>query len=148
MAPGKRNDPYLSCKFHVEIDGLIAAGFSDVSGLQVEIETEDYREGGVNDYVHKLPKVTKYPLLVFKRGITDSDALWKWHQDAAVNGKIQRKNGRIILYEFLGNEKIEKWRWEFKEALPVKWSGPEFKADGSTVAIESLEVAHHGITRS
>ena len=148
MAPTKRNDPYLSFKFHVEIDGLIAAGFSEVSGLQVEIETEDYREGGVNDHVRKMPKTAKYANLVFKRGITDSDVLWKWHLDAAVNGKIQRKNGRIILYDFQGNEKIEKWRWEFKEAFPVKWSGPDFKADGGTVAVESLEVAHHGITRS
>jgi len=143
MSNGKRDDPYLSFKFQLEIDDIIVAGFSDVTGLQVEIETEDYREGGVNDFVRKMPKVTKYPSLVLKRGITDSDVLWKWHRDA-VDGKIKRKAGRIILYDFQGEEK---WRWTFEEAFPVKWSGPDFKADGSTVAVESLELVHHGIKK-
>lgn len=143
MSNGKRNDPYLSFKFQLEIDDLIVAGFSDVTGLQVEIETEDYREGGVNDFVRKMPKVTKYPSLILKRGITDSDVLWKWHRDA-VDGNIKRKAGRIILYDFQGEEK---WRWTFEEAFPVKWSGPDFKADGSAVAVESLELVHHGIKK-
>ncbi len=77
MANGKRKpDPYFSFQFLIEINGLITGGFSEVSGLQVEIETEEYREGGTNDYVHKLPKGTKYSNLVLKRGITDSDVLW------------------------------------------------------------------------
>jgi phage tail-like protein len=145
MATGKRTiDPYLSFRFKVEVDSVIVGGFSEVSGLQIEIETEDYREGGVNDFVHKMPKVTKFTNLVLKRGITDCDKLWKWHRKA-VEGKIERKTGRIILCDFNGNEK---WRWEFKDAFPVKWSGPDLKADGSVVAIESLEIAHHGIWSS
>lgn len=142
METGKRKvDPYLSFSFKVEIDSIIVAGFSDVSGLQVEIETEDYREGGINDYVRKMPKVTKYPILVLKRGITDCDELWKWHRKA-VEGIIERKTGSIILCDYNGNEK---WRWGFKDAFPVKWTGPDFKSDGSAVAIESLEITHHGI---
>jgi phage tail-like protein len=143
MAPAKRNDPYLSFKFKVEIKGVIEAGFSEVTGLQAEIETEEHREGGVNDYVRKMPKVNKYPNLIFKRGITDSDVLWKWYQDA-VNGKIKRTTGSIILCDYNGNEK---WRWGFKEAFPVKWAGPDFKSDGSVVAIETLELVHHGINK-
>ena len=144
MTQGEPKYPYLNFMFHVEIQGLIVAGFSEASGLQVETETEDYREGGVNDYVHKLPKISKQSNISLKRGITDSDVLWQWHRDV-VNGIIERKNGRIILFDVQGNEK---WRWEFIEAFPVKWSGPEFKADGGTVALETLELAHHGITRS
>lgn len=143
MPAEEREYPYLSFKFHVEIDGLIVAGFSEVSGLQVEIETEDYREGGVNDFVRKMPKVAKSPNLILKRGITDSDILWKWHQET-VNGNVERKNGRIILMDYQGNEK---WRWTFEEAFPVRWAGPDFRADGSTVAVESLELVHHGIKR-
>ncbi|MCK5056186.1 MAG: phage tail protein [Candidatus Aminicenantes bacterium] len=143
MALDERKDPFLSFKFHVEIDDLIVAGFSEVSGLQAEIETEEYKEGGVNDYVHKIPKAAKYANLVLKRGITDSDVLWQWHRDA-VTGNIKRKTGRIILYDFQGNEK---WRWTFEDAFPVKWSGPDFKADGSTSAVESIELAHHGIKK-
>ena len=64
METGQRIDPYLSIRFLLEIKGLIVGGFSEVSGLQVEVETEDYQEGGVNGFVRKFPKSTKYPNLV------------------------------------------------------------------------------------
>lgn len=143
MAVGERKDPYFSFRFLAEIEGLVVGGFSEVSGLQVEIETEDYREGGVNDYIHKLPKITKHPNITLKRGITDTDVLWKWNQDV-VNGKIEPKSGRIILLDSEGNEK---WRWTFEDAYPIKWSGPDFKADSTTVAIETLELVHKGIKK-
>jgi len=143
MATAERKDPYLNYRFRVEIDGIISGGFAECSGLQAETEYEEYREGGVNNYVHRLPKVTKYPNLTFKRGITDSEELWKWYQDV-VMGKIQRKNGSIILLDSEGNEK---WRWNFKGAYPVKWTGPDLKADSNTVAFETLELTHTGITK-
>src|SRR6266700_7895774 len=58
---GGRRDPYLSYNFAVEIEGLVAGGFSEVSGLQTEIEVQEYREGGVNEYVHKRAGPAKYP---------------------------------------------------------------------------------------
>lgn len=144
MAVGKRReDPHLSYRFKVELDSLVVAGFSEVSGLQVEVETEDYREGGVNDYVHKLPKGAKYNNIVLKRGMTDSDALWKWHREV-VSGKIKSKNCTIILLDF---EENEKWRWTFEGAYPVKWTGPDFKADSNAVAIEALELVHNGLKK-
>jgi phage tail-like protein len=143
MPIAERKDPYLSFRFLVEIQGLIVGGFSEVSGLQAETETEEIREGGVNDYVHKLPKITKYPNITLKRGITDSDALWNWHQDV-VNGIIKRKSGFIILLDCEGNEK---WRWSFERAYPVQWRGPELRADSNTVAVESIELAHNGIKK-
>ena len=139
----RKKDPYLSFRFLVEIKGLIKGGFSEVSGLQAETEFEEIREGGVNDYVHKLPKITKYPNITLKRGIIDSDVLWKWHQDV-VNGKVERKTVFIILKDSEGNEK---WRWEFDDAYPVKWTGPDLKADSSTVAVETLELAHNGMKK-
>lgn len=144
MTAGKRKkDPYLSFRFLLEIDGLINGGFSEVTGLQAEVETEDYQEGGGNEYVHKLLKGTKYPNITLKRGITDSDILWKWHQEV-VNGKIERKNIRIIVLDYDGDEKL---RWEFAEAHPIKWTGPDFRADNNSVAIEALELVHQGITK-
>ena len=138
-----RKDPYLGFRFLVEIKGLIKGGFSEVSGLQAETEFEEIREGGVNDYVHKLPTITKYPNITLKRGITDCDVLWKWHQDV-VNGKVERKTVFIILQDSEGKEKC---RWSFDDAYPVKWLGPDLKADSSTVAVETLELAHNGIKK-
>ena len=143
MPTGKRPDPYRSFRFRVEIDGITVAHFSEVSGLQVETETEPYEEGGVNDFVHQLPKRTKYQNITLKRGITDLEDIWRWHQDV-VSGKFKRKNGSIILMDSAGEDK---WRWNFSQAFPVKWTGPELKADSSTVAFETVELAHHGVKK-
>jgi phage tail-like protein len=98
---------------------LIVSGFSEASTLEAEAAVEIIEEGGVNDNVHKLPKKTKCPNIVLKRGIADSDMLWEWYQDV-VNGKMSRNSGFIILLDSMGNEK---WRWRFAEAYPVKWIG-------------------------
>ncbi|MFN6569602.1 phage tail protein [Dendronalium sp. ChiSLP03b] len=136
--------PYAAFNFLVEIQSLVVGGFSEVSGLQAETETEDYQEGGRNNFVHRLPKATKFPNLVLKRGITDSSALWEWHQNV-INGDIKRQNGSVVL---LDNLSVEKWRWNFVAAYPVKWVGPDLKADGNTVALETLELAHNGFWKT
>jgi phage tail-like protein len=138
-----RVDPYQTSHFLVEVQGLIVGGFSEVSGISAETEVEEVKEGGVNDHVHKLPKMTKYPNVVLKHGITDSDSLWTWHQKV-VNGNVIRKPVFVILRDFIG---IENWRWIFIDAYPVKWVGPDLKADSSAVAIESLELVHNGFKK-
>ena len=141
---GGRTDPYMVFNFLVEIEGLVVGGFSEVSGLQVETVVQDYQEGGQNEYVHKLPGPARYPSnLVLKRGLTDIQTLWTWHQEVA-SGSITRRNGTIYLLDRQGQQAM--W-WNFKEACPVKWSGPELRADGNTVAMESIELVHRGLSR-
>jgi phage tail-like protein len=123
---------------------LIVSGFSEASTLEAEAAVEIIEEGGVNDNVHKLPKKTKCPNIVLKRGIADSDMLWEWYQDV-VNGKMSRNSGFIILLDSMGNEK---WRWRFAEAYPVKWIGPQLKTNCNLVEIESLELVHEGISKA
>jgi phage tail-like protein len=139
----ERKDPYQGFRFRVEIEGLIVGGFSEISGLQIETQVEEVKEGGVNDYIHRLPKETKYPNLVLKRGLTDSDALWQWHQDVT-RGKISRKTVHVIL---LSREYEDVWRLSFEHAYPVKWVGMELKADSNSVAVETIELAHNGFKR-
>ncbi|ODA40663.1 phage tail protein [Desulfosporosinus sp. BG] len=141
MATGKRKNPYTNFKFLVEINGMVVAGFSEVYGLQAETETEEYREGGVNHFVLKLPKVTSYPNLTLKRGLTDSDALYKWYRDVAV-GSIVRKQVSVVVLDHSGNEVR---RWNFSQAYPVKWTGPELSADSSAIAVEVVELVHKGL---
>jgi phage tail-like protein len=140
MANGQGTDPFTAFRFKVEIDGLIEAGFSECSGLQVETELEEVREGGVNEFIHRLPKASKHVNLSLKHGITASDVLWNWQKDV-VSGKVQRKTVNVLLLDMQGQET---WRWSFQNAYPVKWVGPELKADGSAVAIETIELAHNG----
>ncbi|HEX5604833.1 MAG TPA: phage tail protein [Pyrinomonadaceae bacterium] len=137
-------DPYKVFRFVVEINGTRVGGFSEVTGLEVRTEVEDYREGGVNDYIHKMPKETRYPNLTLKRGITDATDFWDWHQQI-VGGDIQRKMVSVVLLDAQGQEK---WRWVFRDAYPVKWNGTDLNATGNTVVVESIELAHHGMTKS
>jgi phage tail-like protein len=137
-----RHDPILSFNFAVEISGIIMAAFNDVSGLQVEIEVNEYREGGVNGYMHKRAGPAKYPSnLVLKKGITDSQELWSWYCQV-LQGTIQRKSLDVVLMDSAGSEQR---RWTFQNAYPVKWAGPDFKAQSSEVAVESMELAHEGL---
>jgi phage tail-like protein len=137
-------DPLYSFRFQVEVDGLLFAGFTEVSGLSVEIETESYHEGGVNDALHQLPKSVKYQNIVLKQGILYSDQMWSWIQDVK-NGIIKKRNGRILL---LGNLGLPVWFWNFNDAYPVKWSASDLNATGNDVFVETLELSHSGIEKS
>lgn len=140
---GYERDPFAVFNFIVEIDEMEVAGFTEVSGLQVETETEDYREGGVNDFIHKLSKGSKYSTLTLKRGISDAQNLWNWHQKV-VQGVIERKSITVILNDAANKEK---WRWMFTGAYPVKWTGTDLNATNNTIVVESLEFVHTGMKK-
>lgn len=145
MTARNRRDPFLGFSFLVEFDGLVVGGFTEVTGLQLETVVETYREGGWNDYEHKLAGPARYPAnLILKHGLTDADVLWRWCQDVS-QGRITRKNGTVYLLDSRGQPAV--W-WTIAEAYPVKWAGPDLRADSNTVALESIEFVHHGISRS
>jgi phage tail-like protein len=139
-----RTDPYRNSNFLVEIDGITQAGFSDCSGFGANTDPIEYREGGENTTVRKLPGLTKYNNITLKWGLTDSTELYNWYRDV-VKGKVQRKNGSIIVLDLDGKEKV---RWNFFNGWPTKWDGPDFSAKGTDVAIETLEIAHEGVERA
>ncbi len=144
MATGERKDPYRGYNFLVEIDGITRAGFRECSGLDTTQDPIDYREGGEALHVRKLPGLVKYSNISLKRGITDDTELWEWRKKA-MDGKVERKNGSIILLDDTGAEKL---RWNFVEGWPTKWTGPTFNATGNEVAIEALEIVHEGVTKA
>ena len=137
-------DPYKNFRFLVELDGIVQAGFSDVSGFGSDVEVIEYREGGDAANVRKLPGKVSYPDITLKWGITDSRELYDWHL-AAVNGAIQRKNGSIILLDDTAQEKV---RWNFFGAWPSKWDGADFSAKGNDVAIDTLTVSCERVERA
>jgi phage tail-like protein len=136
-------DPYSGFRFRIEILGLQVGGFTEVAGLDREVQVEDFREGGLNDYTHKLATVTKYQNLTLKRGLADATDLWQWHQDV-VNGKIQRRQLNVVLIDIAGRDT---WRWVVEKAYPVKWSGASLNASTNAVLVESVEFVHTGIRR-
>jgi phage tail-like protein len=139
---GNREDPFLSFNFEVKADDIILGGFNEVSGLDVETETEKFMQGGENTFEQQLPGPAKFPRLVLKRGITDASQLWPWYQEV-MQGRITRKNVTVSLCDSTG--KTTKRTWEFRDAVPVKWVGPQLRAVAGEVAMETLELIHRGL---
>lgn len=144
MPTGKRTDPYGGYNFLVELDGITQAGFQEVSGLDSSTDAVDYREGNDPKHVRKLPSLNKVAAITLKRGVTDSDELWKWRA-TVIDGKIQRKNGSIVLLDDTGKEKL---RWNFFNAWPSKWTGPSLNATSTAVAVETLEITPEEIKKA
>jgi phage tail-like protein len=141
MAQSK--DPFGSYNFLVEIDGIARAAFNEASGFDSTIDVTEYREGGENTTTRKLPAMVKYSNIVLKWGVTDDQELYNWHRQwAKGDPAATRKSGSIVLLDRQGQEQR---RWNFKEAWPVKWTGPTFNAETSELAVESMELAHQGI---
>lgn len=134
-------DGFPNCRFYVEIDGLTQAVFTQMSGLKVETDVMEYEEGGNNGFVHRLPGRTKIGTITLKRGLTGNNEFFKWCQEI-LQGKINPKNMSVVMYNPEGKEML---RWNFAKAYPVRWTGPDFSADGKTAAVESLELAHDGL---
>jgi phage tail-like protein len=139
---GSRNDPYTSFNFLVEIDGVTVAGFSECSGLTTESDIVEYRNGDEDITVRKLPGLKKYPNISLKRGFTASKELWEWRKKV-LDGRTERQSGAIVL---LNEAHEEALRWNFREGWPSKWEGPTFNAKNNEVALETLEIAHEGLS--
>ncbi|HYU81090.1 MAG TPA: phage tail protein [Vicinamibacterales bacterium] len=144
MPVGTRKEPFRLYHFLVEIDGITRAGFRECSGLDSTQDAIEYREGNEGLSSRKLPGMVKYSDITLKRGLTDDAQLWEWRKKA-MDGKVELKNGSIVLLDETGAEKL---RWNFLNGWPTKWTGPSFNASGNEVAIETLEIAHEGVTKA
>lgn len=141
---GERIDPYRNFRFRVEVEGIQQAGFSEVSGFDASIDIIEYREGDMTTTPRKLPGLTKYGNITLKWGVTDSMDMYDWLQEC-VEGTITRKTVTIIAMDEEGGDVAT---WQVIEAWPVKYTAPDFNATGSEIAIELLEIAHEGMTRT
>jgi len=145
---GRIVDPFATFKFHVEVGNITEAAFTECAGLEMSTEVFEYAEGGLNEYVHKFPGRTKISNVTLKRGFATSNELFNWYKEMEQNiidGKrFDFRQVTITLYSSV--ELGKKVRWTLDKAFPVKWTGPAFKTDEAAIAIETLELAHHGIT--
>ena len=134
-------DAHVNCRFYIEIGKSTEAVFTEMSGFSVETEVTEYPEGGLNGHVHRLPGRMKIGTITLKHGLISSNKLFKWCRDV-LEGKIERKNMTISMCDSKGDVVVS---WDFAAAYPVKWSSPQFSADGKNVAVETLELAHDGL---
>ena len=135
------SDPALALRFKVTIDGQHELGnWQKCEGLNVEYDIQEYREGGQNGYVHRLPGRAKYENVKLTRPVDDatmSVAGWL----ASIQLRVVRGTAQITVLDPSGEELAE---WILVEVFPVRWSGPSLDVNGNQVAMETLELVHNG----
>ncbi|KQX56737.1 phage tail-like protein [Paenibacillus sp. V4I3] len=141
---GERRDPYRNFRFRIEVEGIQQAGFSEISGFDASLSVIEYREGNETITPRKLPGLAKYGNISLKWGVTDSMDMYNWMSES-IQGKVSRKTVTIIA---INEEGADVATWQVIEAWPSKYSAPSFKGTGNEIAIESLELAHEGMTRT
>jgi len=136
---------YPIVKFHFQVEwGGTKIGFTEVSGLDVETEVVEYRHGASPEYHKtKMPGMQKYTNITLKRGTFSSDnEYFDWWNTVKLN-KIERRDITISL---LNEEHSPIVVWKVKNAWPTKIQSTDLKADGNEVAIETMELAHEGLS--
>ena len=137
-------DPEGAYVFALEIDGIEVAQFQECSGLKSSTTIFELEEGGMNHRVHKLPGQSRWENIVLRYGVTNDTSLMSWRGEVLDDsfGQGNRRNGSIVMKN---NQMEVVRRYNFVEAWPVSWEGPSFAAGGADLAIEAIELAHHGI---
>lgn len=140
--PAQSQYPLPVFHFRVEWGGT-RIGFSEVTGLTQEVQAIEYRDGSFPEYSSiKMPGLRKYGNITLKRGVIKADNdFFKWLSTVKLN-TVERRDLTISLL----NESHEPVMvWKAQNAFPVKVEGPQLKAAGNEVAIESIELAHEGL---
>ena len=137
-------DLLASFNFYVEVDGLTLAAFQEVSGISTEHEviTHDIVNDQGQQVSRKIQGRRLNGELTLKRGIAaDTKDWWDWLNDVT-NGKLERKNGSIVV---LDHDKNEKLRYNFVGAWPSKVTVNGLLSTGSDVPVEEIVLQHEGL---
>ena len=144
MATGNRREAFGAYYFAVEVQGIKDAFFRSCGGLKSESEVQELAEGGLNTTTHKLIGRNKYPNIVLKQGFAGPE-LWNLRSsflDDAPGKALKRFSGTITQMGPGGKTA----KWTFEKGWICKWEGPDFDASKNEISIESIEIAHEGLT--
>lgn len=137
--------PHLNAHFRLGIDGLGGADFSQCSGLGGEVGVEEYAEGGENRFTHRFPSRVGFGNLVLKQGAGPGLGLWQWWAEYLTEGVVRPRDGQVHLLAWVEGVVTPVRAWAFTRGWPVKMSGPDLDAQSAAVAVETMEIAHHGL---
>ena len=137
--------PYRNFRFRLEIDGLDAGSFSEVSGFDASIDVVEYRAGDDPAITPtKLPGLVKYGYITLKWGAAETLVLYDWLIDIT-EGTIEKKTVTLTALDEEGSPAAS---WRCINAWPVKYTAPDFNGTASEIAVETIELAHEGLTRT
>lgn len=138
------NWPLPKFYFAVQFGDDEPVRFQEVSGLETETQVIEYRHGNSPQFsTIKMPGIAKTGNITMKKGIFKSDSkLWDWMKEVKMN-TINRVKVTISLLDENGKPTMV---WTLANAWPTKITGTDLKSDGNEVAVETLEMAHEGLT--
>ncbi|WP_299763435.1 phage tail protein [uncultured Dokdonia sp.] len=135
---------YPLVKFSFQVDwGGTQIGFQEVSGLDIEVEPIEYRQGASPDFTKiKMPGMTKFSNITLKRGSFKGDnEYFDWFNSIQLN-TVER---RTLTISLLAEDGAPAITWKVNKAFPIKVQSTDLKAEGNEVAVESIEIAHEGL---
>ncbi|GGQ82500.1 phage tail protein [Couchioplanes azureus] len=126
--------------FVVKIDDQSLGAFNSCEGLGCEFVMEQREEGGNNGWIWQLPTRLRYSNVKLSRPVTrDSTKIAQWFAGMAAG--VKRKTATIEARTLEGTIVAS---WSLMDVVPVRWSGPQLNPDTAKVAVETIELAHHG----
>lgn len=137
--------PFTTAHFVLDIDGLASVNFSKCTGLAGEVSVEEYPEGGENRFAHRFPSRASFPNLVLNQGAGPVQELWDWFYEFHVTGLVAPRDGTVVLMSTVDGDLAPVRVWAFTRGWPAKLTGPDLDAQTSAVAIDAIEIAHHGL---
>lgn len=142
--------PPVSFYFNVKFSGTMRIddmSFFEVSGLTVELETQEIDMGGGNKRL--LPVRQKHGNLICKRPLRllSSSELSKW-VDRTMRGGVDESIVTCdITVQLLDATGDPNCAWNVKGVYPVKWDVAGFDSKKNDIALETIEFAYDTINR-
>jgi phage tail-like protein len=148
MPPVRRDDPYPGHNFQLVVQGVsddgsaVSGAFTEISGLEAEVNAIEYRNGNEDITVRKIPGLKTFTNLTCKRGATGDVEFWNWVK-SALDGAVQRAEGSVILVD---EQQQEVMRWNFSRGWACKYTAPSFNASNNEIAMETVEICVEELT--
>jgi phage tail-like protein len=137
--------PFTTARFVLAIDGLASVNFSKCTGLAGEVSVEEYQEGGENRFAHRFPSRASFPNLVLNQGAGPTQELWDWFYEFHVTGLVAPRDGTVVLMSTVDGTLAPVRVWSFTRGWADTRPAPDLDAQSSAVAIDAIEIAHHGL---
>ncbi|PLX24270.1 MAG: phage tail protein [Salinivirgaceae bacterium] len=135
-------EPALGFRYRVSISGINDAdemGFSEISGLTSELETEQVFAGGENNFVYNLPKQVKSSPLVLKRGFFNSNSsIAQWINNVLSNGFPGNVEAKDVVIQLINENDDPIISWTLYNTYPTKWEVSGFNAMENKMVVESI----------
>ena len=133
--------------FGLELEGVRVTMLTEVTGLTVERDVIELREGGADgaQVVRKLPGQLTSGEVTVSRGLTADRAFEQWMNDVTNDVVAARRNAAVLVLDRQGQRVAT---FTLTRAWPRQLEYAGLRADAAEPLTERLTLVHEGIVRS